>query len=205
MTKEMWFEIIGYAGSLLVLVSMLMTSVVKLRVINLIGSAVFTIYALLIHSYPTAFLNGCLVIINVVQLIRHQRASSKSYELQTLSGGEGFGEWFLKKHGDDILKCFPGLDTEPLKEAEGFAVFFDDQAAGVLLGNRKENDFEILLDYTTPAFRDCSVAAFLYGKLASYGITKLTCALDAPEHVKYMEKIGFVREDSGLYVKELKE
>ena len=202
MTKEMWFEVIGYAGSLLVLVSMLMTSVVKLRVINLIGSAVFTLYALLIHSYPTAFLNGCLVIINVVQLIRHQRATSKSYELETLTGSDGFSAWFLKKHEADILKCFPGIDLGTLADTEGYAVFFDDQAAGILLGRRKENEFEILLDYTTPAFRDCSAGTFLYSKLPGFGITRLTCAVDVPEHVKYMEKIGFIRDGSGLYVKE---
>ena len=202
MTKEMWFEVIGYTGSLLVLVSMLMTSVVKLRVINLIGSAVFTVYALLIHSYPTAFLNGCLVIINVVQLLR-QRRTSRSYELQTLSGGDGFADWFLKKHEEDILKCFPGLSTEVLKDTEGFAVFFDDQAAGVLLGTQKDDTFEVLLDYTTPAFRDCSVGTFLYGKMPEYGIRRLTSAADIPTHVKYMEKVGFVRDESGLYVKEV--
>ena len=202
MTKEMWFEVIGYAGSLLVLVSMLMTSVVKLRVINLIGSAVFTLYAILIHSYPTAFLNGCLVIINVIQLIRHQRATSKSYELETMTGSDGFAAWFLKKHEADILKCFPGIDLGTLTGTEGYAVFFDDQAAGILLGRRKENEFEILLDYSTPAFRDCSVGTFLYDKLPGFGITRLTCAVDVSEHVKYMEKIGFVRDGSGLYVKE---
>lgn len=204
MTKEMWFEVIGYTGSLLVLVSMLMTSVVKLRIINLIGSAVFTVYALLIHSYPTAFLNACLVIINVVQLIRQQRTKGGSYELETLRPGEGFTGWFLQKHGDDMKKYFPGIDTEALRNAEGFSVFFDDQAAGVLLGNRKEDCFEILLDYTTPAFRDCSVGTFLYGKLADFGIAKLTCVSDSPEHVKYMEKVGFVRDADGLFVKELK-
>ena len=203
MTKEMWFEVIGYAGSLLVLVSMLMTSVVKLRVINLIGSAVFTVYALLIHSYPTAFLNACLVIINVVQLLRQRRVTGKSYELQELTGRDGFVSWFLKKHKEDLGKCFPGLDIETLGDTEGFAVFYDDQAVGILLGNRRGEDFEILLDYSTPAFRDCSVGTFLYSKLASYGIVRLTCALNTPEHLKYMEKVGFVREDSGLFVKEV--
>ena len=54
MTTQMIFELIGYLGSVLVIVSMLMTSVVKLRVINTIGSVIFAVYALLIHSYPTA-------------------------------------------------------------------------------------------------------------------------------------------------------
>ena len=43
-------ELVGYIGSLLVVVSMLMTSVIKLRFINLTGSFIFTIYALIIKS-----------------------------------------------------------------------------------------------------------------------------------------------------------
>ena len=46
------------------------------------------------------------------------------------------------------------------------------------------------------------MGTFLYDKLPGFGITRLTCAVDVPEHVKYMEKIGFVRDGSGLYVKE---
>ncbi len=59
-------EAFGYLGSFLVLVSMLMTSVMKLRIINTIGSTIFTIYALIIHSYPTAFMNFCLILINLI-------------------------------------------------------------------------------------------------------------------------------------------
>ena len=51
MDMKLILELIGYTGSLLVIVSMLMTSVVKLRVINTIGSVIFCGYALAIHSY----------------------------------------------------------------------------------------------------------------------------------------------------------
>ena len=63
-------EMIGYLGSILVLVSMLMSSVVKLRVINTIGSGIFAAYALMIHSYPTALMNGALVGINIYNLVK---------------------------------------------------------------------------------------------------------------------------------------
>ena len=46
-------ELVGYLGSALVVASMLMSSVVKLRVINTLGSGIFAVYALMIHSYPT--------------------------------------------------------------------------------------------------------------------------------------------------------
>ena len=46
MTKEFIIEMIGYLGSLLVLVSFVMTSVFKLRIVNSIGSFIFMVYAL---------------------------------------------------------------------------------------------------------------------------------------------------------------
>ena len=42
-------EAVGYLGSALVLVSFLMSSVVKLRVVNTAGSLIFALYALIIH------------------------------------------------------------------------------------------------------------------------------------------------------------
>ena len=70
MGNPMVIEAIGYMGSGLVLVSFLMSSVVKLRVINSAGGLIFAVYALLIHSYPTALMNFCLVGINVYYLAR---------------------------------------------------------------------------------------------------------------------------------------
>ena len=70
MTIEIILELIGYLGSLLVIVSMLMTSVVKLRVINTVGSVIFCGYALAIHSYPTAAMQVCLIIINIINLYK---------------------------------------------------------------------------------------------------------------------------------------
>ncbi|MBO4411468.1 MAG: YgjV family protein [Lachnospiraceae bacterium] len=204
MTKEMIFEMIGYLGSLLVLVSMLMTSVVKLRVINLIGSAIFAAYALLIRSYPTALLNICLVAINVYQLIKLSRRKSGSYTVQPIGEGEGFASWFLKRYQNDITRYFPGTDLETGKDTTGFAVFFEAEPAGILLGRREEETFEILVDYTTPGYRDLSVGTFLYDELKQYGIRKLTCRVETPEHVGYMEKIGFrYDEETHCRVKEI--
>ena len=70
MNTNMIIEAVGYLGSLLVLVSFLMVSVVKLRVVNTVGSFIFMVYALIIRSYPTAIMNFCLVLINLRFLYR---------------------------------------------------------------------------------------------------------------------------------------
>ena len=82
-------EAVGYLGSGLVLVSFLMSSVVKLRVVNTAGSLIFALYALIIRSYPTALMNVCLVLINLHFLWRLRR-DDPSYRLVALAPGEGY-------------------------------------------------------------------------------------------------------------------
>ena len=70
MSNHMIIELVGYISSILVLIAFLMSSVVKLRIVNSIGSFMFAVYALLIQSYPTALMNFCLVGINIYYLLR---------------------------------------------------------------------------------------------------------------------------------------
>ena len=70
MDKQFIFDMIGYTGSFLVVISMLMTSVVKLRVINTIGAVIFLCYAICIRSIPTAVMQLSLIIINVINLYK---------------------------------------------------------------------------------------------------------------------------------------
>jgi hypothetical protein len=73
MSAKLLIELFGYFGSFLVVISMLMSSVVKLRIINTTGSMIFAIYALLIRSYPTALMNFFLVGINLYYLVQLQK------------------------------------------------------------------------------------------------------------------------------------
>lgn len=73
MDIHMIVELVGYLGSILVVVSVLMTSMVKLRIVNSIGASIFTVYALIIQSYPTALMNFSLVVINLYYLARMKK------------------------------------------------------------------------------------------------------------------------------------
>lgn len=70
MNQSILIEMFGYLGSILVVISMLMTSVKKLRIVNSVGAGIFAVYALIIHSYPTALMNTCLVLINLYNLAK---------------------------------------------------------------------------------------------------------------------------------------
>ena len=80
MDSSMIYEIIGYSASALVAISLMMSSIVKLRVINLIGAALFTLYGLLIGAYPVAVLNFTIVLIDLYYL--RDTIKSKVYFLR---------------------------------------------------------------------------------------------------------------------------
>ena len=64
------FEIIGFTGSLFVILSYIFKDMTKLRIVNMIGCVVWIIYGLLIHSYSTIFTNLVIMIIHIVNMVR---------------------------------------------------------------------------------------------------------------------------------------
>lgn len=77
---NVYLELFGYLGTALVLLSMMMTSLTKLRAFNIAGSVITTVYALLMGTFPVAFLNVGLIIINTVQLIRNAKTNRSKGE-----------------------------------------------------------------------------------------------------------------------------
>ena len=77
---HIFYEIIGYTGTALVLLSMMMTSVAWLRIFNISGSVFSMIYGALCGTWPMFLLNLCMIIINLVQLIRLKKKKEESYE-----------------------------------------------------------------------------------------------------------------------------
>lgn len=73
---NIYLELFGYLGTGLVLASMMMTTMARLRWVNIAGSAVSMIYALLVGTWPVIFLNLGMIVINVAQLVRSHRESA---------------------------------------------------------------------------------------------------------------------------------
>ena len=194
-------EAIGYLGSALVLVSFLMASVFKLRIINSIGSIIFTIYAFIIHSYPTALMNLCLVLINIYYLVKMSNTSVE-YDFVKLKKDDSLISYFIDCYKDDIQKCFPGNSTDFSEADAGYAVCHKGATVGVLLGKIEEHNLDILLDYSTPEYRDFSIGKFLVSKLPDEGFKSLTYKGSDVNHKAYLAKTGFLPKD-GYYKKML--
>lgn len=64
------YEIIGYAATIVTLISMAMSDVVKLRIVNCIGCLIFCVYGFFIDSYPIIVLNGIIFFINIYHIYK---------------------------------------------------------------------------------------------------------------------------------------
>jgi len=74
---DIYLEIFGYIGTALVIVSMMMTSMLKLRLFNMAGALISMIYAIARNTWPVAVLNFCLLAINLFQTIKELRQRKK--------------------------------------------------------------------------------------------------------------------------------
>jgi|TARA_B110000046_G_scaffold15856_1_gene15220 hypothetical protein len=67
------WEYLGYIASALLVASLTMTDVVKLRWYNMFGCIVFTAYGVAIDAVPVIFTNGLLALVNLYHIIKLYR------------------------------------------------------------------------------------------------------------------------------------
>ena len=195
MSTETFIQAMGYFSTVLILISFLMTSVVKLRLFNLIGSIIFVIFAFLTKSYPTAIMNIGLCLINIYFLIRLARSRSLTLHLPIALDSAYLRE-FLKLYRDDIRVYFPDFDPADGKNDTAYFVYYDMNPVGLILGRRAEGGIlDVSLDYTIPKYRDASVGRYLYPQLLGEdGFTALELRSASEKHQPYLKKMGFQKD-----------
>lgn len=187
-------ELVGYIASALIVLSFAMTNVVKLRVISLIGSLVYTVYGLMIGAWPIVLTNATIVVIHIVNLYReHTRKTGLG--ATPMAPDAPFLADFLQSHLADIRTSQPEYEHEGADTA--FVLMRDGMPAGALMGNRDGERLHLTLDYVLPAYRDSKLGQWLYGPgsdaLRSRGIRRLTAAPSTDVHRTYLQGVGFTR------------
>ncbi|MBR5095851.1 MAG: hypothetical protein IK094_01945 [Treponema sp.] len=203
MDIKLLLEIIGYVGSALIVISMMMTSVLRLRLVNILGCGISICYAIAVKAYPVAFLNAFLIVVNMAKTIQLFRLE-KSYHMIVSKGTAGLPQYLVQKYNDDILNFFP--DCKKINDDDDvFILMNGDIATGITAGKIDENkNFNVKIDYTTPAYRDNSAGLYLYKEIGKLGCCKrVVFETSSKNHENYMYKIGFVKISRGKYVKEL--
>lgn len=187
-------QFLGYAASVLIATSLLMRSIVRLRIVNMAGAATFSLYGFLIGAYPVAFLNLMTTTINVVQLIRLQRRR-EIFKLLEVRPNAQYLQYFLDFQRDDIRRFIPAFAHHPQESDLAVFVLRDLVPAGVLLGRVQDGRLDVELDYAVPQYRDMKIGRFLFSDEADFfrarGIREIVSPADTNAHAQYLGRIGF--------------
>jgi hypothetical protein len=192
-------EAIGYLASALVAMSMMMSSVLWLRVINMTGAVAFTIYGLLIHAYPVAVLNGLIVFVNGSYLLR-MVTTREYFQLLELEPQSDYLEYFLGFYGRDIRKFLPGFEYHPVEKQVTLFILRDCKPVGLFIATETPaGALRVVLDYVVPGYRDLKVGRYLFVEQADFfrarGIREIVVTSRTKGFDAYLMKVGF--ETSG--------
>ena len=199
----MVLEIVGYVASVLVAISLMMSSILKLRVINLVGSLAFTVYGVLIQAYPVAVVNGLIVLINLYYL-RQMLGSREFYKLLRVPPDSEYLHAFLDFHRADIQRFLPGFAHTPAQGQVTFFVLRDVVPAGLFIGEREgDGALRVVLDYVIPQFRDFKTGRYLFRDQAPFfrdlGVREIVGAPGSRTHSDYLRRMGFTPGADGVY------
>lgn len=189
-------ELVGYAGSLLILTSMTRTSILQLRVIGLLGSAAFFVYGVLIAAYPIAIVNVVIVGVHIFFLRQLLSKKTEFFTSLELNKDSRYLGHFLSFYGEDIAAHQPGFQFAARDDQVRAFVLRDTVPAGVFIGRTCADDsIEIELDYVVPQYRDFKVAEFLYSdrsQLFAHRANRTIWTRPGNDvHIRYFERLGF--------------
>ncbi|MCU4155616.1 GNAT family N-acetyltransferase [Carboxylicivirga sp. A043] len=188
-------EWIGYIASTIVLISLSLSSIVKLRIFNLIGSAIFSFYGFYIGALPVGIMNFVICLFNIYYL-RSLLFKKEVFEGIWSEKPDGYLHLFLNYHKKDIQRFFPDFKTEQAESSQILMAVRDMNVAGVmLLSDNKNGTAEVLLDYVTPQYRDYKTGKYLLKKfrqlMVDKGLTQLNAHSNNEMHIKYLQRVGF--------------
>lgn len=200
MEASFYYELIGYLASILVTASLMMSAIIRLRIMNLAGAFTFSIYGILIGSMPVAAMNAFIVLINLYYLYGMFREKDY-FSLLFEQRDSEYLKTFLDHYRKEIENFQPDFS---FTDNHNFSLFVlsDMVPAGLLLGNLDSSGtLHLDLDFVAPAYRDFKIGRFLYHKnrdfLSEKGIHRITTASGNTEHNHYLEEMGFNRLDDG--------
>jgi len=198
-------ELIGYLGSILVAISLMMKSLLRLRVINLVGALFFTMYGILLGAYPVAFLNGIIVCIDLYYLVQMWRQKDFFTFLEVSPTGKYLNA-FVEFYRDDILEIIPTYTHSTDDDLLCFFILRNMMPAGLFIAKVRGEEAHIQLDYVIPNYRDFQVARFIFEENAAFfrarGIRRFVSEGGSAIHRSYLEKMEFVNQGD-VYVHEI--
>jgi hypothetical protein len=194
-----WLDLFGWAGSALLIVSLLQARVLRFRVLNLTAGLMLVAFNALIGVWPMVAMNVATSGINVWFIVRmlRERHDEAAFRVLAVRSDDAYLAYFLSVHGADVLRHQPDFswDGVPREDRRPFLVLKGDETVGVVIMRTEGDVARVELDYVTRRYRDFSPGEFVWresGLLSRLGIARV---VTSPSMVDpYYERVGFRRE-----------
>ena len=200
---DLALESVGWAGSALVVWSLLQSRILRLRWLNLAGSIVLTAFNAVLGVWPMVGLNAALAVINVVQLRRllTTRHDDAAYRVVEVRPDDAFLAHVLRTHADDIARTAPAFTGT--HDADLAAVVLDgDQLVGVVVArDAGAGTAQVELDWVAPPYRDFTPGEFVYRRsdlFEGHGFRRAVAPAGMRDSAAYLQRVGFRGEPPTL-------
>lgn len=193
-------DAVGWAGSALLIYSLMQARVLRFRVLNLAACVILVGFNAALGIWPMVAMNVVLCAINLwfIRKLVTERHDESAYAVVEVDPGDEYLRHVLRVHQADMLKHQPDLLWD--HEAPGrraYLVLRGDETVGVVLAHEEQEGLlQIELDYVTPRFRDFSPGEFVWRRSDLLQGQGFRTVATAPAMVEpYYTKIGFRRQD----------
>jgi GNAT superfamily N-acetyltransferase len=199
MQNHIILELIGYAASVLIAISLMMNSILRLRLLNMVGAIVFSAYGAIIGAIPVAALNGFIALVNAWHLWRIFRAKAY-FQILKLRPDSDYLPYFLEFYRKEIRRILPDFQYRPSPDNVTLFILRDCAPVGAFIAEQKPDGvLRVALDFVIPRYRNLEIGRFLFVEQAEFfrerGVKEIVIAPRTKEFGAYLVKVGF--EPSG--------
>ena len=206
MNSSTFYELIGYAGSLLVALSLSMKSLQRLRIVNMVGASIFILYGILIRALPVVLLNSLTLSLNAYNLWRMWQKRDY-FTLMQVRADSAYLKRFLEFYRREISDFIPTYQFKPDDQQVVVFILRNMMPVGLVVVKPEGEEARIFLDFVIPGYRDFRAGRFLLEESAEFyrqqGIHRLSTAPGSVKHETYLKRMGFHLETDGRYYYEL--
>ncbi len=190
-----WLEWLGYLASVIVLISLLMSSIVKLRWVNLVGAIIFATYGFLLGALPVGIMNTTIAFINIYYLTKLYR-SKDVFKIISVDQDKTYLNHFICYFEKDIKKYNSAFEKTDFEGNMSFFVLRNTVPAGLFIAKKHDDKtLDIKLDYAIPLYRDLKIGNYIFNEKASFftmqGYKYVISQSVEKEHYNYLVKMGF--------------
>jgi hypothetical protein len=195
-----WTNALGWAGSALLVFSLMQARVLRFRVLNLVACVILIVFNLILEIWPMVAMNVVLSAINVwfIAMLLREQHDEAAFEVLAVGFDDAYLGHVLRVHAEDIASHQPDFSA-PAANAHSYLVQRADETVGVVVLHVEGTTASVDLDYVTPRYRDFTPGEFVWRQsrlLRDLGVARIRTSSEMVD--AYYDRLGFTLVD-GAY------